>query len=105
MAIPPINNIIVSGAGTTLVNGLYYPGNDGHLLAYTLEDESCFIYSDDGNWMISDYNTVFYTAEIIGTPNECTWTAVDGDTPVPTVTSSVGGGFIKISPSLGGIQL
>ena len=87
-------NMIVSGAGTSAVNGTYVESG-------TFEGRPKYVYDnyiilwDSSAWVIgtSDYVTAYYYSnEDVATPDLCTtWKVADGEPPVPTVTKEVTG--------------
>ena len=87
-------NIIVSGAGSSEVNGTYVESG-------TIEGRPKYVYDNyvllwaDGAWIIgtSDYVTAYYYSnDDVATPDLCTtWEVEDGEPPVPTVTKEVTG--------------
>ena len=85
-------NMIVSGAGTTEVNGTYvesgwflnkpkysYSNYEIHWTGYTWE-------------IYGDYMSYYVSYEDVATPDLCSeWYVQDGSSPVPTVTKEVTG--------------
>ena len=89
-------NIIVSGAGTSAVNGTYtesgtYEGRpkyvyDNYVLMWNGLEIAWVILHSDG------YPTYYYSSDDVATPDLCTtWEANSGEPPVPTVTKEVTG--------------
>jgi hypothetical protein len=106
MAIP---NIIVASAGTTAVNGTYVSNSaQNDRPVYRLYDALYYIMWDDPDWYIYYYDTgftyLYVSTDDVATPDLCTtWTVVDGDAPVPTVTEESaggGGGFPILNGSI-----
>jgi hypothetical protein len=105
-------NIIVASAGTTAVNGTYVSNNTQNSRPiYRLFDAFYYIFWDDPDWYIwysepgvgSAY--LYTSTDDVATPDLCTtWTEVDGDAPVPTVTEesagASGGGFPILNGSI-----
>ena len=92
-------NIIVSGAGTTAVNGTYAViGEEGGKPVYANNANSDIAIGWDGGekkWLImnlSTYVIYYYSSDDVATPDLCTtWEVIDGEPPVPTVTKEVTG--------------
>ena len=91
-------NIIVSGAGTSAVNGTYV--DTGQLSGGRP------VYANNANsdigigwgfpaWTItnmSTFVTYYYSSDDVATPDLCTtWEVYEGEPPVPTVTKEVTG--------------
>ena len=86
-------NIIVSGAGTSAVNGTYTEsGTFGGRPKYVYDN---YVLVWSSGWVIgtSDYVTAYYVSnDNVATPDLCTtWEVFDGEPPVPTVTKEVTG--------------
>jgi len=87
-------NIIVSGAGSSEVNGIYVESG-------TINDKPSYVYGDygifwsGGVWQIIYYGgfpTFYYSSDDVATPDLCTtWEVNEGEPPVPTVTKEVTG--------------
>ena len=86
-------NIIVSGAGSSEVNGTYVESG-------TFEGRPKYVYDNyvlvwSSVWVIgtSDYVNAYYISKNnVATPDLCTtWEVYDGEPPVPTVTKEVTG--------------
>ena len=89
-------NIIVSGAGSTEVNGTYAViGEEGGKPLYANKANSDIIIIWAGNWVIADSSTEFiyyFSNDDVATPDLCTtWEVHEGEPPVPTVTKEVTG--------------
>lgn len=91
-------NIIVSGAGSTEVNGTYAViGEEGGkpLYANNANSDIQIVWGGDGAWFIANMSTfvMYYLSEDdVATPDLCTtWKVADGEPPVPTVTKEVTG--------------
>ena len=89
-------NIIVSGAGSSEVNGTYTESGTYEGRPKYVYDNYVLIWSSGMvRWVIgtSDYVTVYYISnENVATPDLCTtWKVYDGEPPVPTVTEEVTG--------------
>ena len=87
-------NIIVSGAGSSEVNGTYaVVGEEGGKPLYANSDIQ--IVWDIDKWIImySPTQFIYYLSEDdVATPDLCTtWEVYDGEPPVPTVTKEVTG--------------
>ena len=86
-------NIIVSGAGTSAVNGTYTEsGTYGGRPKYVY-DNYVLVWSSGWELGTSDYVTAYYYSEDdVATPDLCTtWKVDEGKKPVPTVTKEVTG--------------
>ncbi len=89
-----MSNMTVSGAGTSAANGTYvYNGQFGGKSKYLLPDSNVgeIKWVSDGDplpyWAIRDDNGIFYISVAdTPTPSGQTFTQLDGDSPVPTVT-------------------
>ena len=90
-------NIIVSGAGSSEVNGTYAVVDEagGKPLYANNANSDIVIVWDSGAWNIADMSTqvMYYISEDdVATPDLCTtWEVADGEPPVPTVTKEVTG--------------
>ena len=90
-------NIIVSGAGSSEVNGTYAVVDEGgEKPVYANNANSDIgIGWDNGAWIIADISTYFiyyFSSDDVATPDLCTtWEVYEGDPPVPTVTKEVTG--------------
>jgi len=90
-------NIIVSGAGSTEVNGTYAViGEEGGKPAYANNANSDIgIGWGSGAWTIANMSTqvMYYLSEDdVATPDLCTtWEVNEGKPPVPTVTKQATG--------------
>ena len=92
-------NIIVSGAGSSEVNGTYVDTGElsGNKPVYANNANSDIVIAwDQGAWLIVKVSTQFiyyYSSDDVATPDLCTtWeVANDGELPVPTVTKEVTG--------------
>ena len=91
-------NIIVSGAGSTEVNGTYVDtgelsGNRPYYENNANSDIQIVWYGSA--WIIMKMSTQFiyyYSSDDVATPDLCTtWGVYDGEPPVPTVTKEVTG--------------
>ena len=87
-------NIIVSGAGTSAVNGTYTEsGTYGGRPKYVY-DNYVLVWSYEWVIVTSDYVTAYYyfSEDDVATPDLCTtWKVDEGKKPVPTVTKEVTG--------------
>jgi hypothetical protein len=98
-------NYVISGAGTTAVNGTYTPDDQiyGHDSWSMGTSYSIYAYGDN-YWLIGEYNSrglnpgmaIYYSYnDPLGTPDTVAagngWTG-SGDQPFPTVTLDEGGG-------------
>ena len=89
-------NIIVSGAGSTEVNGTYAVVDEGgEKPAYANNANSDIVIVWDGAWLIMNLSTsviYYFSYDDVATPDLCTtWEVADGEPPVPTVTKEVTG--------------
>jgi len=90
-------NIIVSGAGSSEVNGTYavIGEEEGKPLYANNANSDIHIGWDGDYWIIADISTYFnyyFSNEDVATPDLCTtWEVAGGDPPVPTVTKEVTG--------------
>ena len=91
-------NIIVSGAGSTEVNGTYVDTgqlSEGRPIYANNANSDIVIVWDSSAWNIADMSTqvMYYISEDdVATPDLCTtWEVADGEPPVPTVTKEVTG--------------
>ena len=87
-------SIIVAGAGTSAINGVYvYSGEEGGKHSYLKGNISITWNVTFSVWVIYDFDTTsnrYYSSDDVATPDLCTtWTQNDGDLPVPTVTAQV----------------
>jgi len=90
-------NIIVSGAGTSAVNGTYaVVGEAGGKPLYANNANSDIVikwYIDE--WLIMNSSTqviYYYSSNDVATPDLCTkWNVDEGKRPVPKVTKEVTG--------------
>ena len=95
-----VGTMVVSGAGTTAVNGTYVENGtlNGKPL-YIMQGQVDYprIYFMSGSWYIYAFNTykgrLYYSNESVDTPDLCTTWNVSawGTPPVPTVTAAGGG--------------
>lgn len=91
------NALTISGAGTALVNGVYHR-NDGDpsnsRAQFTSDTGGLRVawFADSSEWLIYSpkTSTVYYkSSNNVTTPNlVTTWTAISGQTPLPTVTAT-----------------
>lgn len=84
-------SIVVADAGTTAVNGTYYPsGTNAEGTVYTLTtDPYTYIHLDGGVWNLMYNDSPYYYQSSVGvaaTPADATWSANFGASPVPTFT-------------------
>jgi len=84
-------SIVVADAGTTAVNGTYYPsGTNAEGTVYTLTtDTYTYIHLDGGVWNLMYDDSPYYYQSSVGvaaTPADATWSANFGASPVPTFT-------------------
>lgn len=84
-------SIVVADAGTTAINGTYYPsGTNGEGTVYTLTtDPYTYIHLDGGVWNLMYDDSPYYYQSSVGvaaTPADATWSANFGASPVPTFT-------------------
>ena len=89
-------NIIVSGAGSSEVNGTYAViGEEFGKPLYANNANSDIQIVWYGDWLIANVSTNFvyyFSYEKVATPDLCTtWEGEDGKPPVPTVTKEVTG--------------
>ena len=89
-------NMIVSGAGSTEVNGTYAViGEEGGKPLYANNANSDIQIGWVGAWFIVKLSTQFqyyFSDDDVATPDLCTtWEVADGEPPVPTVTKEVTG--------------
>lgn len=92
-------NIIVSGAGSSEVNGTYVDTGQlsGNRPVYANNANSdIVIVWDNGAWIIGNMSTqdrYYFSSDDVATPDLCTTWEVDYDRqpPVPTVTKEVTG--------------
>ena len=89
-------NIIVSGAGSSEVNGTYVEsGTTNYKPFYVYGDYVIMWNGLEIAWVIlhSDgYPTYYYSSDDVATPDLCTtWVVNKGEPPVPTVTKGVTG--------------
>ena len=91
-------NIIVSGAGSSEVNGTYVDTGElsGNRPVYANNANSDIGIGWDGSaWLImnlSTYVIYYYSSDDVATPDLCTtWEVSKGKPPVPTVTKEVTG--------------
>ena len=91
-------NIIVSGAGSTEVNGTYAVIGEGFgKPVYANNANSDIVIGwDSGAWFIVNSSGTqviyYYSEDDVATPDLCTtWEVADGEPPVPTVTKEVTG--------------
>jgi len=90
-------NIIVSGAGSSEVNGTYADTgetiNDKPVYANNANSDIQIVWY--GDWLIANVSTNFvyyFSYDDVATPDLCTtWEVEDGEPPVPTVTKEVTG--------------
>jgi len=94
----PTGNMIVSGAGSTAVNGIYAPDgtNDGKAKYRGIVKTDATIGWNDGlnQWLIEEsdeFGTNYYSTNDVATPDLVTeWQIDNGDLPAPTVTAEMG---------------
>ena len=84
-------NIIVSGAGSTEVNGTYAViGEEGGKPFYANNANSDIQIGWAGDWLIADNSKAiiyYFSNDDVATPDLCTtWEVYDGEPPAPTVT-------------------
>ena len=90
-------NIIVSGAGSSEVNGTYAVVDEaGEKPAYANNANSDIVIGwADGVWWIMNSSTqviYYFSEDDVATPDLCTtWEVHEGKPPVPTVTKEVTG--------------
>jgi len=90
-------NIIVSGAGSTEVNGTYVDTGQlsGDKPVYANNANSDIAIGWDSAWLIMNLSTdvIYYGSfDDVATPDLCTtWEVNAGESPVPTVTKEVTG--------------
>ena len=90
-------NIIVSGAGSSEVNGTYAVVDEagGKPVYANNANSDIEIVWDGGAWFIDNMSTQFiyyFSYDNVATPDLCTtWKVYDGEPPVPTVTKEVTG--------------
>ena len=90
-------NIIVSGAGSSEVNGTYVVVDEGgEKPVYANNANSDIgIGWDSGAWIITNRSTFviyYFSYDDVATPDLCTtWEVYEGEPPVPTVTKEVTG--------------
>ena len=85
----PTGNMIVAGAGTVEVNGVYTPSGDIYTLAPNIEIRE-FV-ADSGQWVINVGGFERYgAASSAATPDlVTTWLTTGGIAPAPTVTAEM----------------
>jgi len=105
-------NIIVSGAGSTEVNGTYVEsGEEGGKQLYANNANSDIVigWDSSGVWAIgtSDYVTAYYySSDDVATPDLCTtWEVYEGEPPVPTVTAVSSGQNLTLTCAAGSYSL
>ena len=89
-------NIIVSGAGSTEVNGTYAViGEEGGKPVYANNANNDIAIGWGNAWLIvipSTFVIYYYSYDDVATPDLCTtWEVYEGEPPVPTVTKEVTG--------------
>jgi len=91
--LPDPNFLCVSGAGTTQVNGTYIKINENRYESSNFETTGTVLTNEYGAWGIlipGGGNPLFYLGQTTPRPQypwqETSWTAIDGELPVPTVT-------------------
>ena len=92
-------NIIVSGAGSSEVNGTYVDtgelSGDRPAYANNANSDIVIVWDSSGAWLIMNLSTqiIYYLSEDdVATPDLCTtWEVYEGEPPVPTVTKEVTG--------------
>ena len=90
-------NIIVSGAGSSEVNGTYVVVDEAGGKPYYENNANSDIGIGWGNgaWLIMNSSTFviyYFSNDDVATPDLCTtWEVEDGEPPVPTVTKEVTG--------------
>lgn len=88
--------LVVSGAGTTAVNGTYYYNNDMYSKPYFYKYKGLqdwyAIYWNSDRWTIMKAlpeTHLYQSTDDVATPDlVTTWTAVEGDLPLPTVVDA-----------------
>jgi len=84
-------DMIVSGAGTTTVNGTYVESGTVNGKPYYAK-ESFTIKWAASQWQIKSFLLWYFSNNDVATPDLCTtWNSFEGFDPVPTVTASGGG--------------
>jgi hypothetical protein len=93
--IGPTGNMVVSGAGTAAVNGVYL--RDGELNGKPLfirqnapdpEEMQYHVRWDAGNWIVGSES--YFSTQDVATPDLVTeWTVDGGEAPAPTVTAEM----------------
>lgn len=91
-----MTNIIVSGAGSTEVNGTYAViGEEGGKPIYANNDIYIIWIEWIEGWILGNVsnNFIYYVSiDDVATPDLCTtWEVYDGEPPAPTVTKEVTG--------------
>jgi hypothetical protein len=86
----PTGNIIVAGAGTVEVNGVYTPSGDIYVKSPNLEIRETGL--GNGLWVINVNGLERYVAASgAATPDlVVTWLTTGGIAPTPTVTAELG---------------
>ena len=90
-------NIIVSGAGSSEVNGTYVDTgqlSEGRPVYANNANSDIVIEWDDAwfIWNVSTFVIYYFSDDDVATPDLCTtWEVADGEPPVPTVTKEVTG--------------
>jgi hypothetical protein len=87
-------NMIVSGAGSTEVNGTYVESGTNKGRPKYVYDNYVLIWSSGWGIVTQDFSAAYYYSEDdVATPDLCTtWEVIgDGELPVPTVTEEVTG--------------
>ena len=90
-------NIIVSGAGSSEVNGTYVDTgqlSEGRPVYANNANSDIVIEWDDAwfIWNVSTFVIYYFSDDDVATPDLCTtWEVADGESPVPTVTKEVTG--------------
>ena len=91
-------NIIVSGAGSSEVNGTYVDTgqlSEGRPVYANNANSDIAIGWNSGAWWIMNFSTYviyYFSEDDVATPDLCTtWEVYDGEPPVPTVTKGVTG--------------
>ena len=104
-------NIIVSGAGSSEVNGTYAVADEGGgKPAYANNANSDIVIGWGlGTWLIMNSSTRFiyyFSGDDVATPDLCTtWEVYYGEPPVPTVTAVSSGQNLTLTCAAGSYSL